>query len=276
MSSRLLIWGYGRVGSAIIQGCLRNWNAFEDSTRGFDQLVVVSTKARNASLPEDVLWLNSDEVLSNPNSYLHPGDVLLLTVSDAQIQAIAKPCDFPGLALVHCSGATPKIQTESAESMVFYPLQTFAVNTQMDWKQIPVFIESNDDHSRSVLQSLAALLGVVQLHTIPFAERENLHMAAVFANNFTTAMAGIAHDIVIERGLDSAWIQPILTQTAQNLGANNPWDKLTGPAKRGDESTQKKHLSLLSANPQLQALYTIMSGYIQHRSKNDKDAPSMP
>jgi hypothetical protein len=81
-------------------------------------------------------------------------------------------------------------------------------------------------------------------------------------------MAGIAHDILEENGLLSTWIQPILAQTALNLGSENPWDKLTGPAKRGDDKTMANHKELLKNHPTLKALYEQMSGYIQ--AKNTK------
>ena len=275
MISRLLIWGYGRVGNAMIQGCLQNWSELSDSENHFHELGVISQKARPKSLPSNVTWLNHADVMGSPNTALRQGDVLLLTVTDGLIATISNRCDIPGISIVHCSGATPRMLLEQAASMVFYPLQTFSGESEVDWSAVPVFTEMGGEEDFDVLARVAQLLGVVNTHSIPFSARENLHMAAVFANNFTTAMAGIAHDVLRQKGLQPSWIQPILAQTALNLGANHPWEKLTGPAKRGDELTIQKHLQLLDSHKDWKEIYQIMSGYIQNRTDNDLDVPHM-
>lgn len=276
MSSRLLIWGYGRVGSAIASQCMARWSTNIGQSNGFDEFWVLSEKPRPTQLDPSVKWASGNQILSNPSENLTPGDVVLLTVSDSAIAALAAQCDVAGVTVVHCSGATPRISLEKAASMVFYPLQTFTADSQIDWSQVPVFTESSADVDPGVLKNIAGLLGVERWMEISFSARQNLHMAAVFANNFTTAMAGIAHDILKAEGLEEDWIRPILAKTAENLGASDPWMKLTGPAKRGDLQTQQNHLDLLLNHPQLKDIYTVMSGYIHHRTNdNDADAPNM-
>jgi len=255
---------------------MARWSTNIGQSNGFDELWVLSEKPRPTQLDPSVKWASGNQILSNPSGNLTPGDVVLLTVSDSAIAALAAQCDVAGITVVHCSGATPRISLEKAASMVFYPLQTFTSDSQIDWSKVPVFTESSADVDPGVLKIIAGLLGVERWMEISFSARQNLHMAAVFANNFTIAMAGIAHDILKAEGLEEDWIRPILAKTAENLGASDPWNKLTGPAKRGDLQTQQKHLSLLLNHPQLQDIYTIMSGYIHHRTNdNDADAPKM-
>lgn len=264
MKRRLLIWGFGRVGSAMVRQLLLKQRDFGNAQWPFDSLCVISSQAK----PEGMCgidWLKADDFVSNAKNYLRANDVVLLTVSDSQILQCAAYCDYHEINIIHCSGATPKLQLEKAQTAVFYPLQTFSSGVEIDWAKVPVFVEAEESAMMQIHGDLATTLGVLKCEEISFSDREKLHLAAVFANNFTIAMAGIAHDILYENGLNSAWIQPILAQTALNLGSDHPWNKLTGPAKRGDEKTILHHLALLQSNPVLKALYEQMSGYIQSR-----------
>lgn len=266
MSRRLLIWGYGRVGSAVIHRLLHQQQIAHSPCK-FDSLLVISNQPQPLNLSA-VVWINDDEFVLNPKSFLQSTDVVLLTVPDNRVLQCAITCDFDGITVFHSSGATPRVIMEKADSAVFYPLQTFSLGGEVDWIHVPVFVEAVGDAEKQIAHDLAISLGVERCEEISFSQREKLHLAAVFANNFTIAMAGIAHDILEENGLLSTWIQPILAQTALNLGSENPWDKLTGPAKRGDDKTMANHQELLKNHPTLKALYEQMSGYIQ--AKNTK------
>lgn len=283
MSARLLIWGYGRVGSAMMSGLIKQPQSHPEKGVGrnegesvFEEFLVISNKPRPAHIPDNIQWILPQQILNNPQAFFQLGDVLILTLSDSQIQKIAKQCDVSGLTVVHCSGATPLIELQHAESMVFYPLQTFSGTIEVDWTSIPVFVEFSSVNGQEMANQLARLLQVKQIEEMSFSVRQNLHMAAVFANNFTTAMAGVAHDILREKGLNPQWIQPILAQTAENLGYTNPWQKLTGPAKRGDRGVVEKHLELLKHHPEWKNIYENMSGYIQNHHGDGSDAPIMP
>ena len=262
MRRRLLIWGFGRVGSAVVHQLLLQQHTVASGGWPYDSLWVISSKSKPLGM-SGVEWLSVEDFVSNAKSFLHPNDVVLLTVSDSQISRCAHYCDYPEISVVHCSGASPKLVMEKAESAVFYPLQTFSSGVEVDWAKVPVFVEAEGSAMKQINHDLATSLGVLNCEEISFVDREKLHLAAVFANNFTIAMAGIAHDILQDSGLNSAWIQPILAQTALNLGSDLPWSKLTGPAKRGDQKTMLNHLELLQANPELKTLYEKISGYIQ-------------
>lgn len=266
MNGRLLIWGYGRVGSAITKQVLLQRSINASILALFDSVHVISSKTKPQNL-EGLDWLNSDIFIADSRLIISPGDVILLTVSDSQIAQCAARLDVPGITVVHCSGATPLPLLSHADTAVFYPLQTFASDVTVNWSDVPVFTESSSEQVNVNLQRLADSLGVLHCQALSYASRQYLHLAGVFANNFTVAMAGIAHDILASNDLPTAWIQPILAQTAMNLGSDKPWEKLTGPAKRGDLKTQENHIYLLDDQQNLQALYKLMSEYIQAKNK---------
>ena len=184
------------------------------------------------------------------------GDVVFATVPDQYIQSLASFCDQAGVVFIHCSGATPISVMNHAQSGVFYPLQTFSQVGDVNWSDVPVFWENAQ--LLALFDSLFLALGVKKSQELSSIDREYLHLAAVFANNYTVAMAGIAHDLLQSRNMKSEWIQPILEKTANNLGLPDPWNALTGPAKRNDQSSIDRHLKLLENQPELRAIYEKM------------------
>lgn len=130
MSRRLLIWGYGRVGSAVIHRLLHQQQIAHSPCK-FDSLLVISNQPQPLNLSA-VVWINDDEFALNPKSFLQSTDVVLLTVPDSRVLQCAITCDFDGITVFHSSGATPRVIMEKADSAVFYPLQTFSLGGEVD------------------------------------------------------------------------------------------------------------------------------------------------
>lgn len=273
MINRILIWGYGRVGHALLQGCLKVKLATGLWPLNASNLSVIigSSKKSDENL-DGVDWIPFDLSVAEFNSLeslpIMKGDLVIATVPDHAIENVAKLCNVAGVTFIHCSGATPIIDLHNANSGVFYPLQTFDKETPTNWSTVPVFLESANDVVKNALTDLCSSLQIENVNHIESSQREYLHMSAVFANNYTIAMAGIAHDLLNKANMNSDWIRPIMAQTAANLQALNPWDKLTGPAKRNDLVTMRKHESMLADDSALKQLYQMMSLYIQRKTKH--------
>jgi predicted short-subunit dehydrogenase-like oxidoreductase (DUF2520 family) len=283
MKQRLLIWGFGRVGKAIVSRLLSS-NELNESTKiettvageGHSikpmQLSVISSQQKPMGL-DSVSWIDGALVKKSPSKYILPNDIVLACVSDSYIPDLAKLCDLRDVVFLHCSGATPMSQQISGASGVFYPLQSFHDEKQIVWTEIPVFFEYSHETVLHDLQWLANQLNVGPCNELSLYQRQYLHLTAVFANNYTTAMAGIAHDLLESRGLSPSWILPILKLTASNVSSKNPWETLTGPAKRGDMHTIQSHLDLLSQQSELQRIYESMNEYIRMKHTVNPDAP---
>lgn len=126
----------------------------------------------------------------------------------------------------------------------FYPLQSFKADQDIHLQGLPLFIESRDPAFKAFLMELA---GEFSGNAIELSEdkRQYLHVAAVFANNFTNHIIDLAAHYCEEHGIEFDWLKPLINQTIEKIQTNNPHDILTGPAVRNDQSTIQKHLQLL-------------------------------
>ena len=106
-------------------------------------------------------------------------------------------------------------------------------------------------------------------------QRAQLHLAAVFVNNFTNFCYQIGNEIVRAKGLPFEILLPLVQQTvdkikAQPEGQKDPSLLQTGPAIRGDKATINQHLEFLSKQfARYQEIYVEMTKGIQSsKSKN--------
>ena len=137
----------------------------------------------------------------------------------------------------------------------------------MDFSQIPLFLETDDEPLRPALEAFARRLS----HTVVWADsacRAKVHLAAVFACNFVNHMYAVGEGIVRSAGLPFDVLKPLLAETAAKaLDAASPADVQTGPAVRNDLHTMARHRALLAADPRLENIYSIISNNIWETSK---------
>jgi predicted short-subunit dehydrogenase-like oxidoreductase (DUF2520 family) len=101
-----------------------------------------------------------------------------------------------------------------------------------------------------------------QVHKLDWAGRRQLHLAAVFANNFSNHMAHLGQSLCRQAGLPEELLRPLLRETFSKLDALTAYESQTGPARRGDRETQQAHLNLLT-DPLQRELYQKISESIQ-------------
>ena len=125
--------------------------------------------------------------------------VFILAVSDNAIEYIAQEIILPEEAvLAHTSGSVPMHTLSFAATEhygVFYPLQTFTKSRRVEIEEVPFCIEASTAAAREVLLTMAGSISgrVVEMDS---DNRKVLHLAAVFANNFTNHMVKISSDIL--------------------------------------------------------------------------------
>ncbi|MFC5283081.1 Rossmann-like and DUF2520 domain-containing protein [Pedobacter alpinus] len=187
-------------------------------------------------------------------------DIVILAVADDAIAEISNrlPINADRVVL-HTSGSTAIDTLNKHQKFgVLYPLQTFSKNTDLDFSQIPLCIEANDDDTLNQLNLIANRLS----NNVVFVNsdsRMRLHIAAVFACNFSNYFFGIAQDLMSGAQLNFDLIRPLIQETASKAMEKKPVDVQTGPAKRNDQNTIKKHLELLESEPTLKELYALLS-----------------
>ena len=193
--------------------------------------------------------------------------VFIIAVPDEHIESVASKVDLPMDAmLVHTSGtvAMSTLGYAHEEIGVFYPLQTFSIGKKVDFEEIPICVEAGNSSGRQTLRALAKSLSK-HVYEIDSENRKVLHLAAVFACNFSNHMHAIAEDILESSNLPGDILTPLIYETVQKsleMGAGNTQ---TGPAMRGDTGTINEHLELLSENHELSELYKLITDHILNK-----------
>ena len=189
-------------------------------------------------------------------------EVYILAVSDHAIPEIADSIILPeNSLLVHTSGSTPMdILAYSSASYIgtFYPLQSFTVSREINFGTIPILYESDDKHAMNMLKVLAQSVSS-RSYYIKSRDRQALHIAAVFASNFTNHMLRLSEEILERQGLDFEMLKPLVVEQISKSLEMGPEASQTGPALRGDFSILDQHYQFLNYREQIAEIYKLIS-----------------
>ena len=191
-------------------------------------------------------------------------DVYICALKDSVLQEVLSQASFHHKLVLHTAGSLPMdiLSEYTANYGVFYPLQTFSKNRPVDFSNIPVFIESNRPENFLVVKSLAGNVSDV-VYEADSEQRKKLHLAAVFACNFTNHLYAIAAKIVNENGdFPVEVLLPLIDETAKKIHALSPLEAQTGPAVRDDKNVIDKQLKMLDSDKDVQQIYKLMSKHI--------------
>jgi len=169
---------------------------------------------------------------------------------------------------LHTSGTMPLsvFGDDKPHAGILYFFQSFSkAHLIEDFTTVPVFIEGRNIDDISAIYSLAQTL-TPRIYEANRHDRERLHLAGVFANNFTNEMYAIAADILRGTSIPFQVLLPLIDQTAEKIHSLSPRDAQTGPARRGDENVMQHHVSLLP-NDDFRTLYRLVSKLIQQSDK---------
>ena len=190
-------------------------------------------------------------------------DVTFIAVSDDAIASVSSK--VKNNFVVHVSGS---VAIESLKNTtrkgVFYMLQTFSKNKEIDFKKVPFCLEAENNEDLNKLKFLAEKIGN-DIYIINSRQREALHVAAVFVNNFTNYLYIIGNDICKKNNIPFEILHPLILETASKIQSLSPLKSQTGPAIRNDKKTIEKHLNLL--DEQQQKIYSILTSSIQNGNK---------
>lgn len=199
-------------------------------------------------------------------------DILILAVTDTAVSQVAADAVIPsGTVIVHTAGSVPLSVLDRAKGAgVLYPLQTFTRGFPPDLRKVPFFIEATDSSTLKILRELGESIGAGAWECDSLS-RNQLHVAAVFTNNFSNFMMTTGESIARRAGIDSQLLRPLIEETARKAVRTGPSAAQTGPAVRHDSGTIKSHIELLSFSPQYQKLYRLVSSMIAgYYAKNKK------
>jgi predicted short-subunit dehydrogenase-like oxidoreductase (DUF2520 family) len=213
------------------------------------------------------------EVQDHLNFSSSASRVFFLAVSDDAISEVVREIVLPDNALLlHCSGSQPLQALEFAATPhtgVLYPLQTFTRGRKVDLSKVPFFVEASNDEARGTINKLARALSRI-VHEADSDTRRHVHLAGVFASNFTNHMLTVAREIMDEQQLPFEAIKPLIAETINKALDMGPVQAQTGPARRGDKEILERHLDLLCADENRTAIYRHVSQSILDRYASER------
>ncbi len=244
---KTVILGTGNVGSHLLRVI--------PETSGVE---IVQVYNRSASVLRE--WESSIPVTDSLHE-IKPADLYIIAVNDRSIEEVSAALPKDVFA-VHTSGSTPMSALTTRRKGVFYPLQTFTKNRKVDFSGIPICIEASHAPDRDLLRQLASRISR-DVREIDSDQRIRLHIAAVFANNFTNYLWGIAQEICEQNGMDFDILYPLIDESVRKIKDIPPVEAQTGPARRGDRISVEKHWALL--DEEKKKIYKLLSEAIAHK-----------
>ena len=197
---------------------------------------------------------------------LPQANVYIYAVRDEALPSVVKQVVGVGKSLhLHTSGTMPitVFGDDKPHAGIFYPFQTFSKARLIeDFSTVPVFFEARGIDDISAVYSLALTI-TSHVYEATQHDRERLHVAGVFTNNFTNLMYTMAAELLQNTHIPFKALLPLIDETANKIHTLSPRDAQTGPARRGDENVMNHHLELL--NEEQRQVYQLLSAAIRKR-----------
>lgn len=237
--------------------------------------VVLIGRGRLATNLEHALLSAGHEVVSVNSRTLEAlpteADIFVIAVKDAALTDVIRSATKgrEGQLFVHTAGSMPidVFAGLTAHYGVFYPMQTFSKERMVDFNDISVFLETNDEVSMERLKMLASTL-TPHIYELDSEGRKHLHLAAVFACNFVNHCYALSAEVLAAKGLPFSVMLPLVDETAKKVHELAPREAQTGPAVRGDQNVMQAQAALLDGRTK--EIYEQLSLSIQeHQERYD-------
>ena len=232
--------------------------------------IVIIGRGRLATNLEHALLTAGHEVVSVNSRTLESlpfeADVFIVAVKDAALADVIRAATKgrENQLFVHTAGSMPMDLFEglTAHYGVFYPMQTFSKERMVDFNDISVFLETNDEISMERLKKLAATL-TTHIYELDSEGRKHLHLAAVFACNFVNHCYALSAEVLAAKDLPFSVMLPLVDETARKVHEMAPKDAQTGPAVRGDQNVMQMQANMLAGHPAVKQIYEALSNDIR-------------
>jgi len=225
--------------------------------KGFSIAQVYSRSYESARMLSEKL---QTEFTIDLSQIIPDASVYIFAVKDSALPEVLEALPrLPGL-FIHTAGSLPMdiFAPYASRYGVFYPLQTFSRDRKVSFNHIPIFIEANNSKDENLLKEIASVLSDTVL-PLASEKRKYLHLAAVFACNFTNHLYAQASDILEKQGISRKVLFPLIQETADKIKQLHPLDAQTGPAVRYDTNVIEKQLELLKEDSWKEEIYGLLS-----------------
>ncbi|HNZ42908.1 MAG TPA: DUF2520 domain-containing protein [Bacteroidales bacterium] len=198
-------------------------------------------------------------------------DLFLIAVTDSAIAEVADKLSSTEGIVAHTSGsvAISVLNKRSAGQGVFYPLIHLSSENIIDFTTVPLCLEATTEKTMQALWQLAGTISE-KVFSVTSDDRKILHLAAVFACNFTNLNYIIAEEILKKNGLPFELLHPLIAGLARKIQTASPSTIMTGPAIREDYEVIAAHLNMLESIPHYQEIYQMLTKTIIQKKKNNE------
>jgi predicted short-subunit dehydrogenase-like oxidoreductase (DUF2520 family) len=190
-------------------------------------------------------------------------DVCLICISDDSIIQVLETMKPEKCLMIHTAGSVSMdvFKGRALNCGVLYPFQTFTKGRSVNFGKVPILIEANTNENLLRIRQLAERISsrVIEADS---SQRLYLHLAAIFACNFSNHMYAIAEKLALEHNLPFELIRPLINETTAKATAMSPRIAQTGPAVRSNRGIIENHIHLLHDHPDLQQIYRMISDSI--------------
>lgn len=255
-NNRIVLVGAGNMATAIAMALVNAGNA---------PVAVWSRTAESARMLADRVgteWCCDIEALPQ-------ADVVIISIVDSALREIAAKvaAKYPNAIILHTAGSVPMSALHECGAKrygVLYPMQTVNKNNVVPLEDVTTFVEGCDEAVAAQVEALARTIS----NKVVYATSEQrcyLHVAAVFACNFSNAVYNMAAELLEKHGLPFEAMLPLIDEAARKVHRMSPTQAQTGPARRGDENVMNAHKAML--DDELSEIYSLLSDYITRRYK---------
>lgn len=195
---------------------------------------------------------------------IEPGaDVYVYALKDDVLPEVIREVRVDTGLHVHTSGSVPMsvFEGEKREYGCMYPLQTFTKQKVVDVRRVPFFVEANSEAGRGTVRAVAGSMAE-RVYELSSEDRQALHIAGVFACNFTNLMYVKAEEILRGKGLTFDVMEGLIAEQVEKAVMIGPREAQTGPAARGDRRIIEKQMALLADEPRWQEVYRLLTELI--------------
>lgn len=211
------------------------------------------------------------EAVSEIDGITDDADYYIVAVRDEAMPSLVRQLQSHGFnrgIWAHTSGSMPleALAGIGEAHGVFYPMQTFSRDVPVDMSRVPIFLEASSAHALDRLERLGRMVSP-RVFRLDSGARQKLHVAAVFACNFTNHMLALSDDLLRAQGLDLGVMRHLVDATIEKAFSAGPSAGQTGPARRGDTEVIARHAASLADNADAQAIYELVSSSIINRYK---------
>lgn len=231
------IIGSGNVATHIAKGLFSG---------GYQCLKVCSRTLKNA---EELAQRIGSTATTDLNQIPFKADLYIISISDNAVTSVAKeliPKISQQSTIVHTAGSIGiDILKASTNSGVFYPLQTFTKERELDMSKVPIFIEFTTPAAHKEILDATKALNSEQVIECNSTKRRQIHLAAVFACNFVNNMYHSASHLLESNHLPQDALSALIRETYLKAVERGASKSQTGPAVRNDSKVMDKHIELL-------------------------------